>query len=267
MVKIDSLRVTGYVNDREELYSRVKSGDIAVFGHFRDLDIWLPFEYDFQKSVNIVPKTVVEKPFGVESTYFYERYVLAGSSDSGFSIELSDNLTIDLKHDKFLFEMKSDIEGVMRDINFLDAVCHGNKLISGEDSVCEYSDPLFGNDMEQIISDMKDFYGALKQFHFIITKSFNEFTHADFVAMNKIIRLYRGEYHSKNTTEWYMWWWEDRVMPIFVAIDPDNHKVHAENGLRFSHFKLTVGDTGMYEISPLFMYKRDILENFMMLKN
>lgn len=56
---------------------------------------------------------------------------MAGSSDSGFSIELSDNLTIDLKHDKFLFEMKSDIEGVMWDINFLDAVCHGNKLISG----------------------------------------------------------------------------------------------------------------------------------------
>ncbi len=260
MVKIDSLRVTGYVNDRKELYSRVKSGDIAVFGHFRDLDIWLPFEYDFQKSVNIIPKMIVEKPFGVEGTFFYERYVLAGNFDSGFCIELSDNLTIDLKYDKFKFEIKSDIEGVIRDINFLDAVCHGNKLISGEDSVCEYSDPLFGNDMEQMISDMKDFYRALEQFDFTITKSFNEFTNADFLAMNKIIRLYRGEYLPKNPTEWYMWWWEDRVMPIFVAIDSDNHRVHAENGLRFSHFKLTVGDAGVYEISPLFMYKRDVLE-------
>lgn len=162
MVKIDSLRVTGYINDREELYSRIRSGDIAVFGHFKDLDIWLPFEYDFQKSVNIIPKMIIEKPFGVEDTYFYEKYVLTGNSDYGFYIELSDNLMIDLKHHKFLFKMKSDIEGVIRDINFLDAVRHGNKLISGEDSVCEYSDLLFGNDMEQMIFDMKDFYKALK---------------------------------------------------------------------------------------------------------
>lgn len=260
MVKIDSLRVTGYINDREELYSRIKSGDIAIFGHFKDLDIWLPFEYDFQKSINIIPKMVIEKSFGVEDTYFYERYVLTGDSEHGFCIELSDNLKIDLKHHKFLFEMKSDIEGVIRDINFLDAIRHGNKLISGEDSVCEYSVSLFGNDMEQMIFDMKDFYRALKQFDFAIIKPFNEFTNTDFLAMNQIIRLYRGEYHPKNTIEWYTWWWKGRVMPIFVAIDPDSHKVYAENGLRFSHFKCTVGDTDMYEISPLFMYNRNVLE-------
>ena len=260
MVRIDSLRVTGYVNDREELYSRVKNGDIAIFGHFKDLDIWIPFEYDFQKSVKIIPKMTVEKSFGVEDTYFYERYVLAGNSDSGFCIELSDNLTVDLKHDKFIFEIKSDIEGVMRDINFLDAVCHGHRLISGGDNICEYSDPLFGSDMKQMVSDVKDFYAALKHFDFRITKSFSEFTNADFSAMNALIRLYRGEYRSNNTTEWYMWWWDGKVMPIFVAINPDNHRVHAENGLRFSHFKLTVGIDDEYEISPLFMYKRDVLE-------
>lgn len=213
------MRVTGYVNDREELYSRVKNGDIAIFGHFKDLDIWIPFEYDFQKSVKIIPKMTVEKSFGVEDTYFYERYVLAGNSDSGFCIELSDNLTVDLKHDKFIFEIKSDIEGVMRDINFLDAVCHGHRLISGEDNICEYSDPLFGSDMKQMVSDVKDFYAALKHFDFRITKSFSEFTNADFSAMNALIRLYRGEYRSNNTTEWYMWWWDGKVMPIFVAIN------------------------------------------------
>lgn len=223
------MRVTGYVNDREELYSRVKNGDIAIFGHFKDLDIWIPFEYDFQKSVKIIPKMTVEKSFGVEDTYFYERYVLAGNSDSGFCIELSDNLTVDLKHDKFIFEIKSDIEGVMRDINFLDAVCHGHRLISGEDNICEYSDPLFGSDMKQMVSDVKDFYAALKHFDFRITKSFSEFTNADFSAMNALIRLYRGEYRSNNTTEWYMWWWDGKVMPIFVAINPNNHRVHAEN--------------------------------------
>lgn len=161
----------------------------------------------------------VEKSFGVEDTYFYERYVLAGNSDSGFCIELSDNLTVDLKHDKFIFEIKSDIEGVMRDINFLDAVCHGHRLISGEDNICEYSDPLFGSDMKQMVSDVKDFYAALKHFDFRITKSFSEFTNADFSAMNALIRLYRGEYRSNNTTEWYMWWWDGKVMPIFVAIN------------------------------------------------
>ena len=260
MVKIDSLRVTGYINDREELYSRVKNGDIAIFGHFRDLDIWIPFEYDFQKSVKIIPKMMVEKSFGVGDTCFYERYVLAGNFDSGFCIELSDNLTIDLKHEKFNFEVKSDIEGVMRDINFLDAVCQEHKLVSGEDIICEYSFFSFNSDMKQMISDVKDFYEALKQFDFRITKSFSEFTNADFFAMNTLIRLYRGEYHSKNTIEWYMWWWDDRVMPIFVVINPNDHKVHAESGLRFSHFKLTVGMDAEYEISPLFMYKREILE-------
>lgn len=142
------------------MYSQVKNGDIAIFGHFKDLDIWIPFEYDFQKSVKIIPKMTVEKSFGVEDTYFYERYVLAGNSDYGFCIELSDNLTVDLKHDKFIFEIKSDIEGVMRDINFWGAVCHGHRLISGGDNICEYSAPLFGSDMKQIVPDKKLICGA-----------------------------------------------------------------------------------------------------------
>lgn len=36
---------------------------------------------DAEKSVKIIPKMTVEKSFGVEDTYFYERYILAGNSD------------------------------------------------------------------------------------------------------------------------------------------------------------------------------------------
>jgi len=36
--------------------------------------------------------------------------------------------------------------------------------------------------------------------------------------------------------------------------------VHVENGMRFSRFKITVGDLAKYEVSPILIYKRDIWE-------
>jgi len=213
--------MTGFVKNQNELFSRIKSGDISLFGHFKDLDIWIPFDYDLQTKLEIMPYIEITETFGVDGKAFYEKYALMKQSDGNIQIILSDNLMADLKKNKFFFNAKTDIDGVKKDIDFLQAVKNGHTLTSGNNVICEYTDPILGKDIEQVIRNINDLIKAQEQFAVKIIKRFDKFSNENYVAMDELINFYRGDIRPKDITDWYMWWWDGKVIPMFMAVDSD----------------------------------------------
>ena len=50
---IDSIKMTSYASDRNEVLENIQTGEVCLFGHLSSADIWLPFSYDTQKNMEI----------------------------------------------------------------------------------------------------------------------------------------------------------------------------------------------------------------------
>ena len=57
---------------------------------------------------------------------------------------------------------------------------------------------------------------------------------------------------------WYMWWWQDKVVPFFVALDDDGN-VKIENSLYMKYFRIVVSNSD-YKVPVFILFKRDIWE-------
>ena len=57
-----------------------------------------------------------------------------------------------------------------------------------------------------------------------------------------------------------MWWWQGKVVPFFLAVDPDG-ELCIENGVCCKYLKISVGTDDERYIVPAFtMFKRDVWE-------
>ena len=262
MEKIDSIRATTFVSDKENIFKEVTNGEICWYGHLADADIWLPFDYDTQMQMEVINCVKIEKSFRIDEEVYYDSFEIRKNGDVTFSLKLSENLIINFQKRNFDFKLKSDLTQVMRDIHFLEAMRYGKTFYVGEHKVCEYTNLQLSDGLQHMIKELKQLQLALIKFDIELNKDFRDFTDEDWKAVDELLHIYQGKIKPKNENAWHMWWWQGKVVPFFLIVDP-NGELCIENGACFKHIKISVGSEAKderYIVPPFIMFKRDIWE-------
>ena len=62
---------------------------------------------------------------------------------------------------------------------------------------------------------------SFEYFSFNCDKRVVDFTENNWKSPNELIKIYSGKVELKNETTWYLWWWDEKVMPILLILDSD----------------------------------------------
>ena len=257
--KIDSIRSTPYAWNEYDAIKHVMSGDACLYGHLTEADIWVPFAYEMQKTMIFITNRLINEPFGVDGINYYSQFVLQRDMNNIFTIKLSDNLSLNTKSNKINFNPVTDLDTLVTDINFLQAMKSGKSLNVGGHLLATFDNVVFGDELYEA----EDFYIKLKKavdkFDIRLQKKFVDFKEDDWEAASQLVGLWEGKIKPKKETAWYIWWWQGKVIPFFVAKSPEGEIV-VENAVRLKKFKLTVGEEGKNQVPAYVMFKRDIWE-------
>ena len=258
--KIDSIRATAFALDGASIIQEVAKGEACLFGHLKEADIWVPFDYDTQMQMEFVAWMKRSEPFKIDEKIFYENYKTRKSVDETFLIKLSENLIINTGKNEFNFKAVTDLEQVIKDIQFLETLPYGKAFYIGEHKLCEYKDICLDEPFQQKLNLFKQIQSAINKFDIRLNKKFGDFSDNDWKAMDDLLKIYQGEIALKNNNAWHMWWWQGKIVPFFLAVDSDE-ELCIENGVCFKHLKISVGTEDERYIVPAFtMFKRDVWE-------
>ena len=76
--------------------------------------------------------------------------------------------------------------------------------------------------------------------------------------MDNLVKLSQNGIKPNKQMTWYMWWWQDKVVPFFVALDDDGN-VKIENSLYMKYFRIVVSNSD-YKVPVFILFKRAIWE-------
>ena len=118
----------------------VSSGELCLYGHRSDIDMWLPFDLEQQKEIQLKRVIQMDKSIGIDREIYYCNYLVERENLKDPIIRVSENLTIDLLGGKLRLEMHGNIESLMKDVHFLYAISRGNTFWVDNKQVTEYKD-------------------------------------------------------------------------------------------------------------------------------
>ncbi|MGN1155773.1 MAG: hypothetical protein ACI4TK_06325, partial [Agathobacter sp.] len=138
--KVDSIRVTSYLTTNEdETLKMVSSGELCLYGHRSDMDMWLPFDLEQQQDMRLKRVLQMNRSIGIDRKVYYNNYLVEREYSKDPIIRVSENLTIDLLGGKLDFNMHGNIESLKRDVDFLYAILKGHTFWVDNKRVSEYT--------------------------------------------------------------------------------------------------------------------------------
>lgn len=260
MGKIDSIKTTIFASDNKDMFQKMANGETCWFGHLTNADIWVPFDYDAQKQLEFVECLEINEPFKIDGKPYYDSCEIRENRDKTFSIKLSENLTIETGKGKFDFHPLTELDEIIKDVQFLEDIPYGKVFYIGEYKICEYKDVTFNDKFCRMLNEFKQLQLAVNKFEIRLNKCMKDFTEDDWKAINELLKIYQGEIPVKNKNIWYMWWWQGKVVPFFFAYGRNGESC-IESGIRFKHLKLSVGPEDEKYFVPVFIiFRRDVWE-------
>ena len=256
--KIDSIRMTTFASNQDEFLENINSGEVCAFGHIASADIWVPFSYDFQKQIELFACKKITDTFSIDRIPYYKEFEIRKSTGKSVIFQFSENLYVDIGVNKIEFKEKTYIDQVMRDIQFLEALKNGKSFYIGNTKIGTYENVNFGDDLETSIRDFKNIQEALIRFNLKLDKKFADFNDKDWESMDNLVKLVQNGIRPNKQMTWYMWWWQDKAVPFFVALDKDGN-VKIENSLYMKYFRIVVANSD-YRVPVFILFKRDIWE-------
>lgn len=256
--KIDSIRMTTFASSQDEFLENINSGEVCAFGHIASADIWVPFSYDFQKQIELFACEKITDTFSIDGIPYYKEFEIRKSTGKSAIFQLSENLYIDIGVNKIEFKAKTYIDQIMRDIQFLEALKNGKSFYIGNTKIGTYDNVNFGDDLETSIKDFKNIQAALIKFNLKLDKKFADFNDKDWESMDNLVKLVQNGIKPNKQMTWYIWWWQDKVVPFFIALDNDGN-VKIENSLYLKSFRIVVANSD-YKVPIFILFKRDIWE-------
>ena len=257
--KIDSIKITTYAKNEEEAIKSVLSGEACLYGHLKDADIWLPFEYETQTSMSIVTGRRIEKPLKADDIVFYENVDILVDSNKVFTLRLSENMSVNTKTNSFNFNAVTELDDIIRDLKFLEALEKSCTLYIGEDKLATYNDVKFHDGLKETMN----FFFLLKQavdaYDIHLNKRFKDFNKENWAAVHKLVSLWKGDIAPAQDTSWYMWWWDGKVVPFLLGMI-EGGKVIAENATHMQNVAIFVLGKEEYRVPAMLRFKRDVWE-------
>ena len=261
--KVDAIRVTSYLVTNEiEVLEKISTGELCLYGHRSDLDMWLPFDYEHQQEIQLKTVLLMNKSIGVDGKNYYDKYWVERMASGTPIIRVSKNLIIDLLGGKLNLEFHGNIEEIKKDVDFLYAVMNGTSFWVQNKKLSEYSDKNVPTDLQNKMEMITDFYNALKEINFICEKDFDDFNDEDWKSVRSLINIYHRNIKIKDdrNNEWCMWWWNGKVIPLLAVWDDDEIKI--VNWLTKEGYVIfTEKESGeKFKLPRGIMFRRDVWE-------
>lgn len=226
---VDSIRMTAYASDQNEILGNMQIGEVCLFGHLANSDIWVPFSYETQTNMEIAQKVKRNESFGVDGVVYYDNFEVVRKADETVYIRLSENLELRLSENKVHFDPKSDLETVIRDVRFLEAMQRGSGLYIGKRRVLGYKEQKLGSNLQKAIRDYKLLQLVTNKFGLTIRERIEGFTEDDWKALNELVAIFKGDIVPKHgEVAYHMWWWQGKIVP-FIITREDTQQAQVEN--------------------------------------
>lgn len=259
--KIDSIRMTGFVTNTDEMIQGLSNAEICLFGHRADSDIWLPFSYKEQQQIKMIQTSEIEKTFAIDGTIYYDRFKMEKGFNNTFSFRLSDNLLIDIINGKIDFNAITSFDEIKKDIMFLKNITSGNTMLVDNNVIATYGDVVFPKEMQENIKDIELVIEAFETLGITCTKRVEEFTDVNWKSVNKLVNIHSGKIVPKKESAWHIWEWDDRILPILL-IKKNNKEVNAYNIITMKELEIKINSKGKtYRFPSTVDFKRDVWEN------
>lgn len=114
-------------------------------------------------------------------------------------IKLSENLIINTGNNEFNYKAVTDLDQVIKDIQFLEVHSYGKVFYVGEHKLCEYKDICLNEPFQQKLNSFKQINLAINKFEIRLNKKFGDFTDNDWKAIDDQLKKYQGKLHLKIT--------------------------------------------------------------------
>lgn len=220
--KVDSIRFTSYISTNEvEALKQISEGELCLYGHRSDLDMWLPFDYEQQRELKLRKILYTNWTIGVDGISYYDKCIIEQQVHENSVIRVSENLIIDLLNGKLNFEMHGNIQSLKKDADFLNAVLHGHSFWIENKKVSTFTNANIPNSLEESLGVICDFYNGLQEINFECDKKADDFSMEDWESVLNLVGVYRREIKidKGRNNDWYIWHWEGKVIPLLLVQD------------------------------------------------
>lgn len=257
---VDSIRMTAYVSSEQEILKKIKEGEICIYGHRTDFDIWLPFDYEEQKKLQIGHFREYLMPAGIDGINYYDRFRIMKEGEGNKIIQLSDNISIDIENDKFNFNPVATLPEIMKDIKFMHALEYGHELCINNKVMVTYSNVKIPDQLLKDFDKFRRIAQAFEKFDVQCSKRIEMFTQKDWKAINTLLNLEKGNIYPQKNHAWYMWWWDGKLYPIFLTKDEDGNRNAFNATVTKDCSFYALKNNKEYRVTNCILYKRDIWE-------
>lgn len=265
--KVDTIQVKSYITSNEiEALKKISTGELCLYGHRTDIDMWLPFDYEQQQKIKLKRILQVNKEIRIDDKIYYDKYWIEEMNiDSKILIiRVSENLVINMYNKELYLEMYGNFDTLNKDAVFLGALLEGKTLWLGDRQASTYPNKKFTVELYQKMDMIINFTNALKEIKFICDKMAKDFDDKDWNAVMKLISIYKRRFKIKEerNNEWCIWWWDGKLIPLLVVRDEDN-EIQIVNWLVEEGYVIFTERISkeQYILSKGIMFHRDIWEN------
>ena len=264
MSKIDSIKASSYwVSNEAELLKEISEGEITLYGHRTDIDMWLPFDYSHQKEIEIKSMVRMDKSIGISDENYYDYYIVERDKtrESNPIVRLSENLSLDLIGGKINLDIVGDIETLVNDANFINALKEKRNISINGKEIIGINSIKFSRNMKANINLALELAEAFKEMGIQCNKKIKNFTQENWESISNLLYLYRRKIRPKEGQQnaWYVWKWDDVVVPLLLVIN-EYGKVDIINWFTTKRYSLFVSDELRVALPNFVIFKRDILE-------
>ncbi len=262
MDKIDSIKVSsGIATNELEVLRQVTTGEVCLYGHRKDVDMWFPFEQKHQKSMIFKSVLEVNNSIMIDGVEYYNTYRVEGEieEDSHPIIRVSNNLSIDIGGKSISFDAVDTMESLVKDIAFLKAIQIGRRLVVHTLDV-EITDVNLSDVMKKKIQLVQDLNNAFREIGVKCYKKFLEFTKEDWTSLDDLLNLYFRNIRPSNdkSNSWYIWKWEGKEVPLMLNIK-ENGEMDIVNWFTTTNYALFVDDEKQCQLPRFVTFERDTL--------
>lgn len=259
MKRIDSIRMTAFVSEPGEAIKKINKGEICLFGHNKDADMWVPFEYSQQVKLEVMTGLIIKKSFSVNGVVFYNEFRTEIGEDNFTKFILSENITLDMNHEKLNFNLITDLHTIKNDINFIKAVVNGNCLCVDGEVIVDYENMKLDDELIGQINEVEMIITAFEKMGIKCSKRIDKMSDSDWKSIYELLKLYLGEIKPIEQTAWHIWWWEDKIVPIMIFKNSRN-EIKSYNFLIEKSFEIKISDENNYRLPRFISFNRDIWE-------
>lgn len=262
--RVDIIQAASYsAKSDADILKEIATGEVSLYGHRADIDMWFPFDYKLQKDIIICQTEIMYKPLGIDGINYYDLYYVEGGSfkDNKPIIRVSENLTLDIFKGKFHFDAIGNLTTLLRDVRFLNAIVNGKSFYVDGKRIMGFSYVKIPKNLKNELKMISDLSYAFDEIGFVCNKNFSDFTDENWKSINDLLRIYNRNIRLKEGIDnsWYMWYWDEKIVPLFLNRN-EKGNTDVVNWFTTEKYGVFVGDDKQYAMPKFAIYKRNVLE-------